>query len=779
MSDSEPDDKPSFPPEQYTIGWISALSEELGAARAMLDQEHERPSHQHRNDENSYIMGNIKQHNIVMPVLPEYGISSATSAVKSMISTFPKLRFILMVGIGGDVPSKRNDIRLGDVVVSEPDGQGGGVIQYDMGREEVGTFDRVGVMNKPPKILLSTLRTLRSDPKQGKNLAKVLKKALDKFDDEEYWAYPGSEKDILFKPEYPHLGGDDCDACSEDQNPKNVVERKPRKSNNPKIHYGNIGSGNTVIKDARRRDSIAEKENVLCFEMEAAGLMNEWPCLVIRGISDYADSHKNGNWKQYAAMAAAAYARMLLLGVPLEKVEELEQVREVVQGIRTDVDTLVGAKHDRDAARILEWLTPVDYAPQHNDLFRQRQPGTGQWLLHSPEFKDWAESKGQTLFCHGIPGAGKTIITTIVIDHLCQRFCSDQKVGIAYIYFNFRKQDIQDPEDLLLNLLKQLTQPRSPLPKCVTDLFSKHQAIHTRPTPEVIIETICDACSQFSKAFIVIDALDECRSLNLSKFLHWLLKLQEDCGVNIFATSRFKPEDTPVLRTHLSREVRATDEDILMYLQDRMQHECPGYLDDNDMRQMVKRGVLEAASGMFLLVKFQTDSLLSQSTKGHLLDALKNLGKGEPALDDAYDKIMKRIGNQKQAQKELAIEALQWIVYSKRPLSTLELLHALAVGKGNKSFSSDYIPKLADLLPLFAGLVIVDRESDIIRLAHQTAQEYFGRKSGHFPGVASLITKACVQYLSFGIRIQEPFETITEVRHLLRANPFFGYAAQN
>ncbi|KAJ4125230.1 hypothetical protein NW754_013516 [Fusarium falciforme] len=308
MSDSEPEEKPSFPLEHYTIGWISALSEELGAARAMLDQEHERLSHQHRNDENSYILGNIKQHNIVMPVFPEYGISSATSAVKSMVHTFPKLRFILMVGIGGGVPSKRNDIRLGDVVVSEPDGQGGGVIQYDMGRMEIDTFVR------------------------GKNLSRILKKALEKCDDQEDWAYPGSEKDILFRPDYPHLRGDDCDACNEDQNPKNMVERKPRKSNNPKIHYGNIGSSNIVIKDARRRDSIAEKENVLCFEMEAAGLMNEWPCLVIRGISDYADSHKNGDWQRYAAMAAAAYARMLLLEVPLQKVEELEQVQELVQG---------------------------------------------------------------------------------------------------------------------------------------------------------------------------------------------------------------------------------------------------------------------------------------------------------------------------------------------------------------------------------------------------------------------------------------------------------------
>ncbi|KAM6538209.1 hypothetical protein FALCPG4_000090 [Fusarium falciforme] len=777
MSDSEPEEKPSFPLEHYTIGWISALSEELGAARAMLDQEHERLSHQHRNDENSYILGNIKQHNIVMPVLPEYGISSATSAVKSMVHTFLKLRFILMVGIGGGVPSKKNDIRLGDVVVSEPDGQGGGVIQYDMGRMEIDTFVRVGVMNKPPKLLLSTLRTLRSDPKQGKNLSRILKKALEKCDDQEDWAYPGSEKDILFRPDYPHLRGDDCDACNEDQNPKNMVERKPRKSNNPKIHYGNIGSGNMVIKDARRRDSIAEKENVLCFEMEAAGLMNEWPCLVIRGISDYADSHKNGDWQRYAAMAAAAYARMLLLEVPLQKVEELEQVRELVQGIRKDVDTLVGAKHDRDATKILEWLTTVDYAPQHNDLFRQRQPGTGQWFLDSQEFQTWVTSKTRKLFCHGIPGAGKTLITSIVIDHLCQRFGSDPNVGIAYIYFNFRKQDIQQPEELLLSLLKQLAQRSSPLLSSVTDLFGKHETFRTRPALEATIETIYDVCSKNSKTSIVLDALDECHPPNLSKFVDGLHSLQKDGGLNIFATSRFKPEATPLFRECLEREIKAADKDILKYLQDRIQHSCPDYLCDVDLRQMVEKGVLEAASGMFLLAKFQTDSLLSQPTKGHLLEALQNLGKGELALDDAYDQIMKRITNQ--PQKDMAMEALLWIVYSKRPLAALELLHALAVGKGEKAFNPDYIPKLPDLLALFAGLVVFDKESNIIRLAHQTAQEYFERNKGYFPEAASFITKACVQYLSSGIRIYKPLMAVADAIYLLLESPFSGYAAQN
>lgn len=82
------------------------------------------------------------------------------------------------------------------------------------------------------------------------------------------------------------------------------------------MHYGAIASGNQVMKDGKTRDRLAKKYGILCFEMEAAGLMNQLPCLVIRGISDYADSHKSKRWQGYAALTAAAYAKILLLKTP-------------------------------------------------------------------------------------------------------------------------------------------------------------------------------------------------------------------------------------------------------------------------------------------------------------------------------------------------------------------------------------------------------------------------------------------------------------------------------
>ena len=106
---------------------------------------------------------------------------------------------------------------------------------------------------------------------------------------------------------------------------------------NPAIHYGLIASGDRLIKDAQLRDKLANEKGVLCFEMEAAGLMNQFPCLVIRGICDYSDTHKNKEWQGYAAMAAAAYAKDLLYQIPQSKVEDQGRIIDVLPGSSKNV----------------------------------------------------------------------------------------------------------------------------------------------------------------------------------------------------------------------------------------------------------------------------------------------------------------------------------------------------------------------------------------------------------------------------------------------------------
>jgi nucleoside phosphorylase len=140
-------------------------------------------------------------------------------------------------------------------------------------------------------------------------------------------SFPGRDQDRLFKSDYDHVGDTGCSECDQDQ----VVGRLPRASDIPVVHYGLIASGNAVIRSAKFRDRLRDAWNVLCFEMEAAGLMNRFPCIVIRGICDYSDGHKSKIWQPYAAIAAAAYARDLLRILGPEQVTRTEVATNILQ----------------------------------------------------------------------------------------------------------------------------------------------------------------------------------------------------------------------------------------------------------------------------------------------------------------------------------------------------------------------------------------------------------------------------------------------------------------
>ncbi|GIJ90496.1 hypothetical protein Asppvi_009451 [Aspergillus pseudoviridinutans] len=292
----------------YTVAWISALPLEMAAARQMFDKFHDRLP-QPLTDTNTYTLGNICGHNVVLACLPSgvYGTTSAATVVAQMRSTFPRLQYGLLVGIGGGAPSEKVDIRLGDVVV----------IQYDYGKTVAGgRFEQSGMLNRPPEILLTPMSKLQAELHCHENpIANPLLERSEANGGIGFgFPYPGHSHDLLFESTYAHVGSDDtcqnCDAL-------HLVPRKARASDEPKIHYGLIASANQVMKDGPTRDMLTRNLDILCFEMEAAGLMNHLPSIVIRGICDYSDSHKHKDWQPYAALTAAAYGRLLLSVVPV------------------------------------------------------------------------------------------------------------------------------------------------------------------------------------------------------------------------------------------------------------------------------------------------------------------------------------------------------------------------------------------------------------------------------------------------------------------------------
>ncbi|MCJ1230398.1 hypothetical protein MMC12_007072 [Toensbergia leucococca] len=314
---------------EYTVGWICALATELAAAKAMLDERHDslpQPPH----DNNNYTLGRIGAHNVVIAGLPAgvTGITSAAIVANQMSSTFASIRFGLMVGIGSGVPSAESDIRLGDIVVSKPMGTSGGVIQYDFGKTvEEGRFVRTGSLNRPPDVLLNALSSLQSEHMMEEpRFLNYLSEMRGKYPKlRGSITYQGAQQDRLFKAEYNHRRGDaTCASCEE----SGLVPRASRENDNPVVHYGLIASGNQVMRNGITREKFRKELNVLCFEMEAAGLMDNFPCLVVRGVCNYADSHKNKQWQSYAAATAAAYAKELLYVMPGNHVSHMPAVAD-------------------------------------------------------------------------------------------------------------------------------------------------------------------------------------------------------------------------------------------------------------------------------------------------------------------------------------------------------------------------------------------------------------------------------------------------------------------
>lgn len=301
------DNPESLSHNDYTVGWICALPKsELVVAGGMLDEEHPMLSAADSQDTNSYLLGRIGPHNVVIACLPaeKTGTVSAALVAKDMLRSFKAVRFGLMVGIGGGAPyyepvNKKTindesedddsedvddintrDVRLGDVVISLPSKTSQAVVQYDFGKSvQGGKFIRTSTLNNPPNIVLNAVSQLQgTHVRKGHKLLDHLSKMASSNPNMPHtFEHQGFDKDRLFRTDVIHTEGKkSCKACCGPLD-VNIVKRKPRESASPKLHYGTIGSADQVMKDSVLRDKWAIDEGILCFEMEAAGKYLAYP----------------------------------------------------------------------------------------------------------------------------------------------------------------------------------------------------------------------------------------------------------------------------------------------------------------------------------------------------------------------------------------------------------------------------------------------------------------------------------------------------------------------
>jgi hypothetical protein len=244
----------------------------------------------------------------------------------------------------------------------------------------------------------------------------------------------------------------------------------------------------------------------------------------------------------------------------------------------------------------MEWLSPTDFPAQQHDIITRRQEGTGHWFIDSPEFKRWINGSDKTLFCPGIPGAGKTMIAAIAIDHVCRMAGSDN-IGVAYLFCNYKAQAEQSAPNLLAALVKQLVQSRLDMVAPVTRMYDDHLKRKSRPSLAEIFAALQSVCSNYPIAYIIVDALDECADSDSDRgrLIDKLRNLQARTDVRLLFTSRSISEITQRFQRDPMLEVRASEEDVRRFIAGQMSR-LPKH--NEQLKLAIQDKIVKAVNGM-------------------------------------------------------------------------------------------------------------------------------------------------------------------------------------
>ncbi|EXL73668.1 hypothetical protein FOPG_11125 [Fusarium oxysporum f. sp. conglutinans race 2 54008] len=797
--------------EDYTIGWVCALSKELIAAKAFLDVLHDPVDNAAINDDNSYTLGSIGKHNVVIAVLPygQYGLVNAAAALKDMTRTFSNLRAVLMVGIGGGVPCKK-DIRLGDIVVGSVGRNSSGVIQYDYGRAIQGEeFAVTGHLNQSPMAFLTAMSALHASYEmEGHSIDSNIDKALQKYKRlGKKYKRPEASTDRLYKADFVHEGGESV-VCSKSCGDDKLVHRDERgeDENSPTIHCGLIASGNQLMKDASLRDKLAAKHDILCFEMEAAGLMNHFPCVIIRGICDYSDSHKNDEWQGYAAMAAAAYTKDLLLQVAPSSVQKEERIETLLGQLNDKVANIhqIATDSNRDIKSlsssvrddaISRWLNPADPSVDHNKAREACHSGTGRWLLNYPTYLAWKSQVNSFLWLNGNSGRGKTILSSIVIEDIRNSSLPQlRNSALLYFYITFTDHKKQSLDAILRSLINQLYRSWAETRRPITSLHSKCGGGSSQATIEQLKSTFRDMLSDGGEVFIVIDALDEYqnRSTQRDELLNWIQSFCNDpVNTHLLVTSR--PEHD--IKTSI--ETWADSDSIISLRTDNVGRDISDYVRDvvtkstsfrrwhghTSTQDDIVNTLTEKADGVFRWVALQLERLKDCINKEEVKTTLDTL---PTTLQETYYRVINELTS---TRRKYVIRILQFLAYSNLPMELEAAVDALAIDltapPGSRFIMKERMPLPAEIASLCSTLfVAVSRTSGpmlgrwydatlVLQLAHSSVKEFIlSCPRTELDGLLTkstarlTITEICLVYF-LEINCSLSYEELMRTHHLL------------
>ncbi|KAI9776091.1 MAG: hypothetical protein M1839_000604 [Geoglossum umbratile] len=455
-----------------------------------------------------------------------------------------------------------------------------------------------------------------------------------------------------------------------------------------------------------------------------------------------------------------------------------------ISDIHRQVNTIVRWQEDQETQRIVDWLSPLNSWLKQADISNQRQTGTGKWLLDDPIFLEWVKGDVESIWCRGMPGVGKTVLASAVIEFL-EKDLPIPDIGLAFIYCNYKERLSQKVEYFAGTIVRQLVEQRPAIADEVRELYEERRGKGTRLSCAEYLGLLQSLAKGCSAVYIIVDALDECIDKDEEPIWSSLLtKLKASVpNMHLFCASRHISDVGGSLAGSAHIEIRATDADIEAYVREQIKSKdrLLGFCrEDSALQDEVLEAVRLKSKGMFLAAQLHVESLAKRK---NLRAVRKALHKLPEKLDSIYDEAMERIKQQSADDSRLALQLLSWIVYAVRPLQLIEIQHAMAVDDtepGDRSISKDSLTSQNIIINACAGMIKVDEEGNIIRLIHYTMQEYFER-SGlvHFPNAQRDIGVTCLKYLSLGVFGEGYCLTDELYEHRLKTNPLLDYAARN
>lgn len=790
---------------EFEVAIICALPLEASAVVDLFD-EHYDDEHdiygKQEGDSNAYSTGRIGQHDIVLAHMPGMGKSSAANVASGLRSSFTGIKLALIVGICGAVPipSPNNPIILGDVIISNS------VIEFDFGRQypdhferKSGTKDTLGRPNSDIRALLNKLEVRHVREKLGEKILQNLANLREKIDTARY---PGVNQDRLFEATHRHMHrgkffSRDC-LCSMARSHSDPVCKKASESScdvlecnllavlenparrkrldaeapTPLVHIGTIGSASTVMKSAEHRDLIAQRDNIIGFEMEGAGVWDNLPCIIIKGVCDYADSHKNKHWQDYAAATAASAAKAFLdywtstqgprnlVTTPSRKrsyspsiadaANVSKQVRHgsptqrqdhVPVPIRTDqastsLQPVPGPSELGTRQTRLDALNFEQLDARHTTI-KKTHTGTCKWLFSKSEYLDWQDEQKLHehhgfLWIKGKPGAGKSAIMKFAYSEAQAR--SNNSAVVSY-FFNARGERLEKSTcGMYRSLLFQLL---SKVPRLQVVLDGSNLGNDAISNTETLQSLFCLAIEKLDNRPLIcfVDALDECE--DSEDQVREMVNFFEDLGEHtvekrirflVCFSSRHYPHITINKSVELILEAQqGHTEDITKYIQSNLK------AGKSERVDKLKTEVQEKSQGVFLWVVLVVPMLQKAWDRGKV----KSLRDCLQSIPDDLNKLFKDILCRDTEDMQELVLCLKWLLYAGRPLKPEELYFGILSGTNPESLTpwepGDDTPEIINrfILSSSKGLAEPTRNKvPTVQFIHESVRDFLLKENG-------------------------------------------------